>query len=79
MVDARHPESRPVPSGAELQSSRRDEYRTSSPTRFVNLEYTGTYQEHPLHAVDPNFSNHTAFIGTRYWTLLFTVRYALGG
>ena len=48
-------------------------------TVLGDIEYTGTYQEHPLHAVDPNFSNHTAFTGTRYWTLLFTVRYALGG
>ena len=47
-------------------------------TVLGDLEYTGTYQEHPLHAVDPNFSNHTVFTGTRYWTLLFTVRYALG-
>ena len=48
-------------------------------TVLGDIEYTGTYQEHPLHTVDPNFSNHTAFTGTRYWMLLFTVRYALGG
>ncbi len=48
-------------------------------TVLGDIEYTGTYQEHPLHAVDPNFSNHTTFTGARYWTLLFTVRYALGG
>ena len=48
-------------------------------TVLDDIEYTGTYQQHPLHAVDPNFSNQTAFTGTRYWTLLFTVRYALGG
>lgn len=48
-------------------------------TVLGDIEYTGTYQEHPLHTVDPSFSNHTAFTGTRYWMLLFTVRYALGG
>ena len=47
-------------------------------TVLGDIEYTGPYQQHPLHTVDPNFPNHTAFTGTRYWTLLFTVRYGLG-
>ena len=48
-------------------------------TALGDIEATGTYQVHAQHAVDPDFANHTAFTGTRYWTLLFTVRYVLGG
>ena len=48
-------------------------------TVLGDIEYTGTYQVHAQHSVDPNFSNHTTFTGARYWTVLFTVRYALGG
>lgn len=48
-------------------------------TALGDIETTGTYQVHPQHVVDPDFPNHTTFTGTRYWTLLFTVRYVLGG
>ena len=48
-------------------------------TVLGDIEYTGTYQVHARHSVDPDFPNHTAFTGTRYWTVLFTIRYALGG
>ena len=48
-------------------------------TVLGDIEATGTYQVHGQHAVDPDFANHTAFTGTRYWTLLFTVRYVIGG
>ena len=48
-------------------------------TVLGDIEYTGTYQVHAQHSVDPDFPNHTVFTGTRYWTALFTVRYALGG
>lgn len=48
-------------------------------TMLGDIETTGTYQVHAQHAVDPDFASHTAFTGTRYWTLLFTVRYVLGG
>lgn len=48
-------------------------------TVLGDIKATGTYQVHARHAVNPDFVNHTAFTGTRYWTLLFTVRYMLGG
>ena len=44
-----------------------------------DAEYTGTYDRHAAHRVDPDFTHTDTFAGTRYWSLLFTVRYAIGG
>ena len=48
-------------------------------TVLGDIEATGTYQVHAQHAMDADFSNHTGFTGTRYRTVLFTIRYVLGG
>jgi opacity protein-like surface antigen len=44
-----------------------------------DFEYTGTYDLHAAQRFDPDFTHTDTFTGTRYWSLLFTVRYALGG
>ena len=46
---------------------------------LADIEYTGGYQLHSAHALDPNFTHTDTFTGTRYWTLLFTVRHVFGG
>ena len=43
------------------------------------IEYTGTYQEHPARRLDPDFTHADAFAGARFWSLQLTVRYVLGG
>ncbi|MXY15870.1 MAG: P44/Msp2 family outer membrane protein [Acidobacteria bacterium] len=44
-----------------------------------DAEYTGTYDMHAAHRVDPDFTHTDTFAGTRYWSVQFTVRYVLGG
>ena len=44
-----------------------------------DAEYTGTYDLHAAHRVDPDFTHTDTFAGTRYWSVQFTVRYVLGG
>ena len=44
-----------------------------------DAEYTGTYDRHAAQRFDPDFAHTDTFAGTRYWSLLFTVRYVLGG
>ena len=46
---------------------------------LADVEYTGGYDLHPAHARDPNFTHTDTFTGTRYWSLLFTVRHVFGG
>ena len=46
---------------------------------LADVEYSGRYDLHPAHARDPNFTHTDTFTGTRYWTLLFTVRHVFGG
>ncbi len=40
-----------------------------------NVEDSSGYSLHPLHGRDPDFPNHNAFTGARYWTLKFTVKH----
>ena len=44
-----------------------------------DAEYTGTYDQHAAHRFNPDFTHTDTFAGTRYWSVLFTVRYVLGG
>ena len=46
---------------------------------LADVEYTGRYDLHSANARDPNFTHTDTFTGTRYWTLLFTVRHVFGG
>ena len=46
---------------------------------LADVEYTGGYDLHSAHARDPSFTHTDTFSGTRYWTLLFTVRHVFGG
>ena len=39
------------------------------------VEDSSGYSLHPLHGQDPDFPNHNAFTGARYWTLKFTVKH----
>ena len=48
-------------------------------TMLGDVEYTGPYDAHAMNAVDPDFTHTDTFTGARYWSLLFTVRYTLGG
>ena len=42
------------------------------------IEASSGYARHPLHARDPDFSNHNTFTGSRDWTLAVTVKFLLG-
>ena len=42
------------------------------------IEAGSGYARHPLHARDPDFSNHNTFTGSRDWTLAVTVKFLLG-
>ena len=44
-----------------------------------DAEYTGTYDRHAAHRVNPDFTHTDTFAGTRYWSVQVTVRYVLGG
>ena len=44
-----------------------------------DVEYTGPYQQHAAHRLDPDFTHTDTFAGARYWSLQLTVRYVLGG
>ena len=44
-----------------------------------DAEYTGTYDRHAAQRFNPDFTHTDTFAGTRYWSVLFTVRYVLGG
>ena len=46
---------------------------------LADAEYTGGYDLHSAHARDPDFTHTDTFSGTRYWSLLFTVRHVFGG
>ena len=41
-------------------------------------EYTGGYGMHPMHAQDPDFSNHNTFSGPRQFSVMFTMKYLFG-
>lgn len=43
-----------------------------------DVEHTGTYQRHPMHARDPAFPNHNAFSGPRQLSVMFTLKYLFG-
>lgn len=43
------------------------------------IAYTGAYQQHAAHRLDPDFTHTDTFAGARYWSLQLTVRYVLGG
>ena len=44
-----------------------------------DVEYTGPYQQHAAHRLDPDFTHTDTFADARYWSLQLTVRYVLGG
>lgn len=46
---------------------------------LADAEYTGGYELHSAHSRNPNFTHTDTFSGTRYWSLLFTVRHVFGG
>ena len=41
------------------------------------IEASSGYARHPLHARDPDFSNHNTFTGSRDWTLAVAVKFLL--
>ena len=43
-----------------------------------DAEYTGMYDQHAAHRIDPDFTHTDTFAGMRYWSLQFTVRYVFG-
>ena len=43
-----------------------------------DVEHTGDYQMHPMHARDPAFPNHNAFSGPRQFSAMLTVKYLFG-
>ena len=43
-----------------------------------DIESSGGYSRHPLHARDPDFSNHNTFTGPHDWTLMVTVKRLFG-
>ena len=43
-----------------------------------DVEHTGGYQVHPMHAQDPAFPNYNAFSGPSQVSVLFTVKYLFG-
>lgn len=43
-----------------------------------DFEDTGTYKTHPMHTVDPAFTNTNAFSGGRIWTLMLAFRRGFG-
>ena len=43
-----------------------------------DLEHTGTYSVHPMHAQDPAFPNHNTFSGPRQFSVMFTMKYLFG-
>ncbi len=43
-----------------------------------DVEHTGTYSKHPMHAQDPAFPNHNTFSGPRQLSVMFTVKYLFG-
>ena len=43
-----------------------------------NAEYTGRYDQHAAHSIDPDLTYTDTFAGMRYWSVLFTVRYTIG-
>lgn len=43
-----------------------------------DIEHTGGYGTHPMHAQDPDFSNHNAFSGPRQFSVMFTMKYLFG-
>ena len=42
------------------------------------IEASSRYARHPLHARDPDFSNHNTFTGPHDWTLMVTVKRLFG-
>ena len=45
---------------------------------LADIETSGGYDLHPVHALDPDFTHHEAFADERSWTLTFTAKYAFG-
>ena len=43
-----------------------------------DVEHTGIYQRHPMHAQDPAFPNHNMFSGPRQFSAMLTVKYLFG-
>ena len=43
-----------------------------------DIEHTGGYAIHPMHAQDPDFPNHNTFSGPRQFSAMFTVKYVFG-
>ncbi len=43
-----------------------------------DFEDTGTYRTHPMHGMDPAFTNTNAFSGGRSWTLMLAFRRGIG-
>ena len=43
-----------------------------------DIEHTGGYAMHPMHAQDPGFPNHNTFSGPRQFSVMFTVKYLFG-
>ncbi len=42
---------------------------------LVDVETSGGYDLHPVQAMDPDFSHHDTFAGTRSWSLMFTAKH----
>ena len=43
-----------------------------------DIEHTGGYAMHPMHAQDPTFTNNNTFSGPRQFSVMFTVKYLFG-
>ena len=43
-----------------------------------DIEHTGGYSVHPMHAQDPAFTNNNTFSGPRQFSAMFTVKYLFG-
>ena len=43
-----------------------------------DIEHTGGYAMHPMHAQDPAFTNNNTFSGPRQFSVMFTVKYLFG-
>lgn len=45
---------------------------------LADIETSGAYDLHAAHALNPNFMHNNIFSAARFWTLMFTVKYAFG-
>ncbi len=69
-----------VHAGADYALSRRSSIGLRLTWSAVgDIEAAGRYETHPMHGIDPDFSNANAFGGARHWTLTVAFRRRIGG